>query len=563
MKPYLFDAVEYQDLNSLGIAFADQFDLALQAIQEKSFIKFVNKFKQYRTKIRSILYESHYLQNALSMIIYLITEEHILYIGHQRYHSIEECLRDIKSNPTFKYFAEDHGFSNTILPTLEDEKLKTDLLTFEEFFTEDLAFDYLKSYSQKDSIEPIDQLSTISSSADPFRTAKDVFGSYSFQLSIAQRYFLKDAIQLKKSTCPVFFGIRLTKAEFEAPLSFVQSAFYHSLLQHFKKCKYKGSLAKKLLRKLKECKKKYKSYEKHSFSAKLSLEEQLYSLYLEWVTLYKLEKIKVLDPALEPTIPYCETYISQTIAEELSLTADSTVKEFVPIVKCEYDLMKFYNSIKNHRNFSIWSIVFVCLGLILYTILLFLDATRDGIINGISQIQDNTSLEDPFKLPFVSHLLFFIGAGLSIGMAIFILILHLLSKKKYNKLCRLSFYRKNEAILSEAEQTEFETLKEKEALYAKTIDRFYRFCGGITLAGISLGIVLIILGCIAVYGSLFFKDLSGVTSYFTNKLYFVLIPPVLCMGLGFLRHKKTSWSVFIALFISILLTAGLVAIIFL
>ncbi|MDE7263828.1 MAG: hypothetical protein K2N64_04125 [Anaeroplasmataceae bacterium] len=562
MKPFLFDAVEYQDLNSLGLAFVDKFDMALQVIKEKSFIKFVNKFKQHRTRIRSFLYESHYLQNALSMIIYTITEEHILYVGHHRYNNIEECLKDIKVNPAFKYFAEDYGFSNTLLSTLEDEKLKADILTFEEYFTEDLALDYLESYLTKDSIEPLNELSKISSAKDAFRTSSELFSSYEFQIRLAQRFSLKDAILLRKSVSPVFLGVKLVKQEVEAPLSIIENAFYHFLLDNFKKSKYKGADAKRLYRRLKECKKRFKSYKKHSFSAKIALEERLYMLYLDWVALYKLDKIKIADPSLAPMIPYCGTYICSTVLEELGIEADTHEKEYIPALRCEYDLMKFYYSIKNHRNFSIWSIVFSFLGLILYMTFLFLSNTKNIILDFLSKLMDKSFTDELLELPLVIDILFFVGTGLAVGIAIFILVLHILSKKKYDKLCELSFYRKNEAVLSEAERTEFEILKQKEALYAKKIDRFYRFYGGIGMAGISLGMVVLILGSISVYGSLFVDKLYLVNSYFNDEIYFLAIPPVVCMGLGFLRHKKTSWSIFFTLFVSFLLTAGLVLLMF-
>ncbi|MDE7095468.1 MAG: hypothetical protein K2O23_03170, partial [Anaeroplasmataceae bacterium] len=66
MKPYIFDEQEYQDLNSLGLAFVDKFDLGLQAIKDKAFIKFFRHFKAYKKTIQNILYQSRYLQNALS-----------------------------------------------------------------------------------------------------------------------------------------------------------------------------------------------------------------------------------------------------------------------------------------------------------------------------------------------------------------------------------------------------------------------------------------------------------------------------------------------------------------
>ena len=45
MKPFIFNEQEYKDLNSLGLAFVEHYDLALQCIKEKPWLKF---FKIYR-----------------------------------------------------------------------------------------------------------------------------------------------------------------------------------------------------------------------------------------------------------------------------------------------------------------------------------------------------------------------------------------------------------------------------------------------------------------------------------------------------------------------------------
>lgn len=50
MKPYGFNEKEYTDLNSLGIDFAGNLDLALEAIQQKAFLKFVKNLKHLKNK---------------------------------------------------------------------------------------------------------------------------------------------------------------------------------------------------------------------------------------------------------------------------------------------------------------------------------------------------------------------------------------------------------------------------------------------------------------------------------------------------------------------------------
>ncbi|MDE7161705.1 MAG: hypothetical protein K2N65_02985, partial [Anaeroplasmataceae bacterium] len=56
MKPFIFDNQEYHDLDALGVAFANHFDLALQAIQEKSFLKFVKHFKKQKNAVVALVF---------------------------------------------------------------------------------------------------------------------------------------------------------------------------------------------------------------------------------------------------------------------------------------------------------------------------------------------------------------------------------------------------------------------------------------------------------------------------------------------------------------------------
>ncbi len=44
MKPFIFNEQEYKDLNSLGLAFVEHYDLALQCIKEKPWLKFFKNF---------------------------------------------------------------------------------------------------------------------------------------------------------------------------------------------------------------------------------------------------------------------------------------------------------------------------------------------------------------------------------------------------------------------------------------------------------------------------------------------------------------------------------------
>lgn len=48
MKPFIFNEQEYKDLNSLGLAFVEHYDLALQCIKEKPWLKFLKILKSIK-----------------------------------------------------------------------------------------------------------------------------------------------------------------------------------------------------------------------------------------------------------------------------------------------------------------------------------------------------------------------------------------------------------------------------------------------------------------------------------------------------------------------------------
>lgn len=558
MKPYQFDGQEYQDLNSLGLAFVNRFDLALQAIKEKAFVKFFKQFKVHKKTIQALLYQSRFLQNALSMIIYLVTEEHILYVGHRRYRTIQEILNDIKANKTFVYFAQDHGFSNTILPTIEDEKLKADLGAFEENYNDDFALDYLAGYMQKDSIESIaGRIQSIPNAKDPFKEALRIFKSRQIQLSMAYRYSLSSVLELRKKHCPVFSGFSIVRGDMELPLTILENAFYQSILNNYKKYKYKGLEGKNYRRKIKSIRKVSKKYNKMTDIKKIEHQEKIHTLYLEWIDLYKIEKVIIKDSNLEPTIPYCNTYASSSLLEERMLLADPTEAPYTPVVRCEYNLRKLEKSLKNHGYFSFWSIFFAVLITIGYILFGLIPSLRNMIISSISQILDKKA-EELQELPTLTHILYFIGVGIAILVAIVIAILRSLAKKKYNGLCRLAYYRKNEAILLEKEQEDYEKLKINEERYAKKIDRFYRFYGGVGMACLSLAATLATLVILYACGFIVNESIKeSIFDLLTNKVFYIFIAPALCMLLGFARHKKTAWSVIFTYILSVGIAVGL------
>ncbi|MDE7212981.1 MAG: hypothetical protein K2N42_00200, partial [Anaeroplasmataceae bacterium] len=124
--------------------------------------------------------------------------------------------------------------------------------------------------------------------------------------------------------------------------------------------------------------------------------------------------------------------------------------------------------------------------------------------------------------------------------------------------CRLAYYRKNEAVLDEKEQQDYDKLKQNEERYAKSIDRFYRFYGGVAMAGLSLAIIISALGLVYTFGFILNDTLSeSILTLLKTKLYYLFIGPLVCMLLGFARHKKSSWSIIFTCVLSVGVTVGL------
>ena len=81
MKTFVFNEKEYTDFKELGLAFAENYASALEAIQTKEFISFVKSNKVYKPIVFDALYESRALQSALTIIIYAFTNEKLIIGG--------------------------------------------------------------------------------------------------------------------------------------------------------------------------------------------------------------------------------------------------------------------------------------------------------------------------------------------------------------------------------------------------------------------------------------------------------------------------------------------------
>lgn len=582
MKPFQFMEEEYQDLNQLGYAFIQNFDLAIEAIQTKKFLRFIKHFKAYKKRIPIILYENRYLENALTCIIYEITVEHILYVGKKKYIKLTDIFKDIHRE-SFQLFIKDEGFSNTILPTLEDEKLKLNLKSLEKNYEDSFSYQFISKYYEYDSIEDLSMdYRGLSDTKDPYQFLTHLLQKEDYLLRFGHKYDLETVLQIRKNKSAFVLAAEALKEELPQELiqKVLDEAFYLKFFDHIDAYKYKGAEAKQIYKSLKAYRKVIKKLPKYDFNSYIKAHQDIYRAYLSFVNAFKQEKIQVKGDIMDyiVDIPYCSTYIWKAYVIDTGVKADDEYKEYTPEVVCSYDVNKFQKSIKNHTFFGRWTIVFsiihlIVLGGIFALLVLGMGAAVLAlaflkIANPSADISVTTN-ENFNKI----MLIFIMGVAasiLSLFCGIFFLIKKGQAKKKYRRLCKLAYYRKNKESLTEKQVKDYEMIVIKEDQYARTIDRFYRFYGGVSNACLAISTCVtvlcflnILIGANEAYALGLDSILSsldkGITSLFLEgKFYFLFIPALIVFLLGILRHKKTAWSCIFTVILSMGLSIALV-----
>lgn len=549
MKAFVFNDVEYTELQSLGVAFAENYNKALEAVKEKAFLSFTKKFKKQKADVFKILYETRHMQNALTFLVYSFTEPKVLVVGGKIYQDFKEIAADIKTNPGFELFASERGFRKTILDTLEDEMLKVNLMALEDNFSNQFAIDFIANYYNYDSIDDFSNyLEVLEKSQEKFSTAYELFSNQDFKLYLAHKLNLQSIMSMTNDNCPVFEGANALKgiADEELIRSIFDKTFYMDLLDHLKEYSYKKK-GKDIYKKLVDFKKLYAKKSKKGFSIEelISYHKGCFDLYLAFVDLYRKEKIRAKNQSAELSVVYCGTLVSNAYGEDKTIGQD-VMAEIVVEEKVEYDLKKFQKSIRNHKHYARWLIFFSLIIGIYYGVASFVEQLKPVILN---------------EFGFYDFL-FIGGAAGALVVGIFILIMKGLANKKYNKLCLLKYYRNNESILTEKELNKKAKLETKELKYAKKIDRFYRFYGAIGNALLALAISILVTGVVSHFGNMFLEGFADNAQVLLNQegqyWYFIFIPAGVVLLLGLLRHKKTAWSSILTFILSIGLTGGVI-----
>ncbi len=549
MKPFVFLDQEYTDLNTLGMAFAEHFKSAISAIQEKEFLSFIKKFKKEKQECLRYLFESRYLQSALSMLIYHMTNDHLLVLGGKAYQGIEAVLKSIKEDVNISIFLSDKGISNTLLPILEDEKLKQDIIALEQNHADEFAIDYMQHYFEGDSITNIAPMlnELFVSSDERFGTATRLFSDEKVQVVLAHRFSLKEVLQMRREPTVVFSALKLIKSEFDLSLLMpvLEDTFYLDFLKHLKEYKWKKN-AQYLLKELK-VKEKFlrKKKDKISFEVLLHAHQELYSTYLRVVSEYKKGNIIAKSEAYALVLPYAHTFIYQSYVEGHVLTLSNASEEAQSALKTEYQLEKLSHAIDQHQHFS-WVLLFIeMLALIALAVCVVLSTT-------IAALKETTFGKAQLTLINIQGglLPILISGSISFGLIVFIFIKNGISRSKFYKLCKLEYYRNNEFILLNKQKEEYAILQEKEDQYAKTIDRFYRFYGAFAGGALAILLSVLIAGLIYSVGLVpLAEDQSNMIHLLKNVIFY--LPSLGVVVIGCLRHKKTVFSALLVVLLGI------------
>ena len=280
----------------------------------------------------------------------------------------------------------------------------------------------------------------------------------------------------------------------------------------------------------------------------IGLHKELYLLYVKAAELYELETVIVKsDESYSLNIAYCGTHICQAYVSLHLVKLSNSDEEKVNLgeEKYVYDINKLEKTIKKHYKFASTGIFFSVF-LLVYIVVAYAVNSL-----GIENLNLFTFTWGESNLPLVAY-----GCGVVV-LLIMSIAVHIKAKvdnKRYNQLCKLKYYRNNISLLNVKESNDFNRIDKKEDKIAKSIDSFYQFYGGVALAGLSVAISLITYSLLS-----FIPIIPNSEKAFTDPYKnLVFAPACVCLLIGILRHKKTSFSVFSAVVLSMILSVVLI-----
>lgn len=336
MKPYVFNGENYDDLNSLALAYKNNFDLGVNDIYDnsKKLIKFVKSQTKNKDRIQNVIDDltySRYKENALTFIIYefLDVKEVIINGVSLKY---EEFINELKANPDPKgnilfSFLADHGITRCYKRLEPDKKIFKDSYYIERHYDDPFTYKFLTCINDFEIKEqPEKKLKTIAiQNEECFRRATKTINQTDFMLAVAKKYGFKEAIRIIKEKNPVFYTVKLFKEEMddEELRRLVSDGFYWWLLDNYRKyfAKKKAAIVMSRLNLIKSEYDNFQSKLKSKEISKIALDyycevsRKLYLCYLDFVHYYR-EGLITVNKGNDANVyaldkPYCRTYICE------------------------------------------------------------------------------------------------------------------------------------------------------------------------------------------------------------------------------------------------------------
>ena len=339
MKPYTFNGIEYNDLNSLALAYAESFNEGIEDIYSNSkklvkFVKNVTKNKELVKEVVSILAYSKYKNNALTFLIYTFLDEKAVYINGKIF-TLDSFINELKGHPEISdnnvlyAFMEDYGISKTFAKEEENSKIAVDSFFIEKNYKDPFTYKYLTTMDDYQVDEaPYAKLSTIAVNGEEcFRRATKVANNEDFQLGLAHKLGFKAAVEMHNEVNPLFKAVKLLREKREVEddqlKKLITDTFYWWILDNLDKYLAIKNEAKDTFIRLMDLKKEYQSYKDKILRKEITdisldlladISRSIYLNYINFVTLFRDGKIIVKkrfpEDAYSFDKPYCKTYIT-------------------------------------------------------------------------------------------------------------------------------------------------------------------------------------------------------------------------------------------------------------
>jgi len=324
-KIYLFNEIEFTSLNELGIAYSQDFEVALNDIfsNTKRLIKFIKSINKKLAKDAvSFFTTCKYKNNVLTFLIFNFCEDKRVLINGNPYdfRKFVDTLRAYGDKHKAIYaFMEDGGISKTFGVLNTEPNLTRDAYFIEKNINDSFVYEYLITYYQYDYVESLHSFisNVFIYNDERFRRSIKVFRNERFQLILSHKAGFKEVFELRHSDMPVFKAVRLLINEFnEKDLQkLLDDTFYWLLWNNLDKYSFKSEAKKSINPVVKKIKKAKGDYDHDpKLPAYIDICEELYELYVDFANLMHNGLIKVKKKfdqemyALDHL--YCNTYIS-------------------------------------------------------------------------------------------------------------------------------------------------------------------------------------------------------------------------------------------------------------